>query len=152
MIKSINFTLGLVLFITGCTPVSQSVETSSEVVVVNSIVEKEPFTQPVMSNYSVDATEANKMIQSNPELVILDVRTPAEIPIDGKIANSIMIPLQVLGQYIHRLDKSKTILVYCHTGNRSLVAMQILHDNGFNVIDMAGGISSWTASGLPVER
>ena len=145
MIKYLKLALGLALLGTGCTPVSQSVQVSSE----NIISEEEAFTQVA---YSVDATEANKMIQSNPNLTILDVRTPQEIPVDGKIANSVMIPIQVLKQNLYRFDKSNPILVYCHTGNRSLVAMQILSDNGFNVINMAGGISSWSARGLPIIR
>ena len=164
MIKSINLALGLTLLLAGCA--TKPKETRAKVIPINplpyrtaqvntptvSVQSIEIIQAPVMTNYSIDATEANKMMQSNPELVILDVRTPKEIPMDGKIANSMMIPVQVLGQYLNRLEKSKTILVYCHTGNRSLVAMQILSDNGFKVVNMAGGISSWIAKGLPVIR
>ena len=164
MIKTISVTLTLTLIFAGCTPKSQPVqsmteamsepvsEAVSETIITNTITEEEPFTQPVMSNYSVDVKEAYNMIQNEPNLLILDVRTPEEIPLDGKIANSVMIPVQVLGQYLNQLDPSKKILVYCHTGNRSLVAMQILNDNGFKVINMAGGISSWSANRFPVEK
>jgi rhodanese-related sulfurtransferase len=139
------------LLLMGCTPQSYPQQEVRETT-IETYREPQPTQQVVPSNYSVDASEAHKMIQEEPNIFILDVRTPQEIPIDGKIANSVMIPLQVLGQYLYQLDKSQKILVYCHTGNRSLVAMQILSDNGFTVVDMAGGISSWSAYGFPVER
>ena len=149
MIKTINLTLTLTLIFLGCTPKTQTVQTPTSTTTANSIVEEEAFTHVA---YSVNAQEAYKMIQNDPNLFILDVRTPQEIPMDGKIANSVMIPVQVLGQYLHRLDKSKTILVYCHTGNRSLVATQILNDNKFKVVNMAGGINSWSQMGFPTEK
>jgi rhodanese-related sulfurtransferase len=147
MIKPINFTLIITLLLVGCSPKPQYEET----VLNEPSVPAQP-TQVQNSNYSVDVIEANSMIANDPNLFLLDVRTPQEIPMDGKIVNSVMIPLQVLGQYLNRLDRSKTILVYCHTGNRSLVAMDILHNNGFTVVNMAGGISSWKTRGLPIVK
>jgi rhodanese-related sulfurtransferase len=158
MIKSIHFSLGVTLLLLGCSPkphqkeiVHYEQDSSSSQIVNEPIISAQP-TQVQRSNYSVDVIEANKMIVNDPNLLVLDVRTPREIPMDGKIANSVMIPLQVLGQYLSRIDRSKTILVYCHTGNRSLVAMDILHNNGFTVVNMAGGISSWKARGYPIVR
>jgi len=74
-----------------------------------------------------------------------------EIPQDGKIANSVMIPLQVLAQNLNRLDKSKTIIVYCHVGNRSVEATKLLRSHGFDAINMTGGIEAWKKEHLSVR-
>ena len=94
--------------------------------------------------------EVYDRMQENLNLFLLDVRMVGEIAQDGKIANSVMIPLPVLAQNLNRLDKSKTIVVYCHTGNRSVEATQLLRNNGFTAINMLGGIEAWKKSHLSV--
>jgi len=91
----------------------------------------------------------DKMQESN--ILILDVRMAHEIPQDGKIANSVMIPIQVLAQNLNRLDKSKTIIVYCHVGNRSVEATKLLRSNGFDAINMKGGIDAWKKQHLSIR-
>jgi rhodanese-related sulfurtransferase len=43
-----------------------------------------------------------------------------------------------------RLDKGKTYLVYCRSGNRSAQACQILSSKGFKAFNLAGGIMNWS--------
>jgi len=100
---------------------------------------------------NISAIDAYDMIQTESELMILDVRNQNEIAMDGKISNSVLIPLNALKYYLTKLDKNKKILVYCHTGNRSQVATEMLFQNGFNAVNLLGGISSWKASHLPVR-
>jgi rhodanese-related sulfurtransferase len=51
------------------------------------------------------------------------------------------------------LDKDKSYVVYCHTGNRSSRATALMHSLGFkHVYDVQGGIAAWEQSGLPVTR
>ncbi|MCX7760246.1 MAG: rhodanese-like domain-containing protein [Hydrogenothermaceae bacterium] len=87
-------------------------------------------------------------------ILILDVRTPQEYREDGHISGSILIPIQILPQYIKELDKfrDKKILVYCRSGNRSIVASKFLEQNSFKyVYNLKGGIIEWKKSNLPVE-
>jgi len=136
--KKIELSLILALLIAGCTtPPSQSITISYETIEA-----------PVQKNISV--TEAFSMIEKQ-NVTILDVRTQPETIRDRKIANSQLIPLQVLGSQLDKIDTSKPILVYCHTGNRSAVASNILRGQGFNAINVLGGINAWKANGLPVE-
>ena len=100
---------------------------------------------------NISAIDAYDMIQTEPELMILDVRNQNEIAIDGKISNSVLIPLRALKYYLTKLDKNKKILVYCHTGNRSLTATDMLFQNGFNAVNLLGGITDWKANHLPVR-
>ena len=48
------------------------------------------------------------------------------------------------------LDKSKVIYVYCRSGRRSNEAAEYLGNQGYNVVDMKGGILAWEKEGLPV--
>jgi len=49
------------------------------------------------------------------------------------------------------LDKSKTILIYCRSGNRSVAGARLLSENGFTVVNMNGGLLEWESEKLPVE-
>jgi rhodanese-related sulfurtransferase len=102
-------------------------------------------------SYAVEPGEAYDMILSDPFVIVLDVRMPEEQKHDGKIANSILIPLPYLRNNLHKLDKSKKILVYCHTGNRSREAVRLLSENGFEAINLNGGIAKWKAEHLSVK-
>ncbi|PMP77381.1 MAG: rhodanese-like domain-containing protein [Sulfurihydrogenibium sp.] len=103
---------------------------------------------------NLDSKSFYKMIQQEKNIIILDVRTPEEYDKDGHIPNSILIPVQVLPQYIKDLEKfkDKKILVYCRSGSRSSVASKFLEQNGFkNVYNLKYGIIDWKKEGLPVE-
>ena len=110
--------------------------------VVAPMVQQEPF--------NIKPLNAFDKIQENFNLLILDVREPNEVHQDGKIRNSVMIPLASLAQNLNRIDKSKTIIVYCHTGSRSVEATKLLRSRGFNAINMVGGIEAWKRAHLSV--
>ena len=106
----------------------------------------------IMANFeSVEPKVAYEMIQNDNNVTLLDVRTVEEFKKDGKIAGAKLIPLSQLSQNLKMLDKSKKILVYCRSGNRSVSASRILGNNGFVAINMSGGIGAWQAEKLPVE-
>jgi rhodanese-related sulfurtransferase len=94
------------------------------------------------------------MIQNEKDIIILDVRTPQEYEKDGHIPNSILIPVQILPQYIKELEKfkDKKVLVYCRSGNRSVLASKILEQNGFKkVYNLKYGIIDWKKQNFSVE-
>ena len=105
----------------------------------------------VLSTYiSVSVSEAKQMVDTNPDIVILDVRTEEEYN-DGHIGKAILIPVSELESRLDELGKDTETLVYCRSGVRSATASQILTDNGFsNVYNMLGGIVAWTNEGYPV--
>jgi len=110
-----------------------------------------PSTTQTVVETSLDPVAAYDMLQGNPMVMLLDVRTKQEQRTDGKIANSLLIPLEVLSKNFNKLDRAKKIMVYCHTGNRSREALNILFRNGFDAIEIKGGIAKWKASHLPVR-
>lgn len=99
----------------------------------------------------VNVSEAKRMIETNTNLVILDVRTQEEYE-EGHIKNAVLIPLSEFEGRLNELDKEKEILVYCRSGVRSATASQILIDNGFvTVYNILGGIIAWRDAEYWVE-
>lgn len=95
------------------------------------------------------AKEAKELNEKSDPL-ILDVRTPNEY-YSGHIKNSKLIPLQQLERRISEIQnyKDKDIIVYCRIGNRSVVAAEILVDNGFtNLYNLTDGIVGWQRDGF----
>jgi len=100
---------------------------------------------------SVSPKVAYEMLQNDDNVTLLDVRTVEEFKKDGKIADAKLIPLGQLPKNLNMLDKSKKVLVFCRSGNRSVSASRILESNGFTVINMNGGINSWKSEKLPIQ-
>jgi len=92
---------------------------------------------------NISAEDSLSLI-NNKKVVFLDVRTELEYN-EGHIDSSILIPVQELESRILELEKykDKKIIVYCRSGNRSKTGQSILSENGFNAVNMLGGIKAW---------
>jgi rhodanese-related sulfurtransferase len=91
---------------------------------------------------------------NNEEVVLLDVREPAETT-GGKISKAIQMPVGSVGKRVGELDKhkNKNVIVYCKTGARSGLACRELNKAGFEkVYSLSGGITAWQEAHLPVSR
>ena len=87
----------------------------------------------------------------NQDIVLVDVREKYEWN-EGHVPGAIHVPRGFLELQIEEAvpDKSKTVVLYCAGGVRSLMAGKTLQDMGYqNAISMAGGFGQWKASGLP---
>lgn len=102
---------------------------------------------------SITPKQAYSLLQNNETITLLDVRTPEEFA-EGHIEGAILIPVQVLNESLSKLQSAKgtKIIVYCHSGNRSVAASRILVKNGFLPLNVKGGISGWKSEGLSVSR
>lgn len=96
-------------------------------------------------NYEdVDAVQFAEMMKDKNSIVI-DVRAPEELS-DGSVPGYKMINYfdPSFQSKIAQLDKSKTYLVYCRSGNRSGNACKAMAQMGFeNLYNLKGGISAW---------
>jgi rhodanese-related sulfurtransferase len=105
----------------------------------------------------VTVGQAQKLIKEragNADFVILDVRTPAEFT-EGHLAGAVNLDVQApdFETRIRALDRTKTYLVYCRTGNRSRKAIQAMDRLGFgSVFHMTQGIVGWQQQKLPLSR
>ena len=81
---------------------------------------------------------------------VLDVREPSEFAA-GHIAGATLIPLGELANRTSEVPHDKTVVVVCHSGNRSAQGRDMLRQAGFtNATSMAGGLTDWVAAGLPL--
>ncbi|OXA93248.1 HesA/MoeB/ThiF family protein [Flavobacterium hercynium] len=72
------------------------------------------------------------------EVLFLDVRNEDETP-KIVLKNNIRIPLSDLENEINKLDKNKTIYVFCQSGVRSKTAAELLLKQQFKVKSIIGG-------------
>jgi rhodanese-related sulfurtransferase len=103
------------------------------------------------SEIDITVTELNEQIRLDSTLVILDVRTEAELSgVLGKIDGAINIPVQELNKRINELEKYKNnnIAVICRSGNRSVPATKTLRSFGFKAKNVLGGMKAWNADVL----
>jgi len=94
---------------------------------------------------NVSSKEAYNLISDDKKFVILDVRSKEEYD-DGHIPGAKLVPVQFLPSMLEELDKYKDnpVLIYCQSGRRSPLAVEILLDNDFkNIYHLNHGISSW---------
>lgn len=93
---------------------------------------------------NITAEEAKKIMDTETDYVILDVRTQEEYD-QGHIPGAINIANEFIGtDEIPELpNKDRLIMVYCRSGNRSKQAAQKLVDLGYTNIVEFGGILDW---------
>jgi rhodanese-related sulfurtransferase len=92
---------------------------------------------------------------SSRDTILVDVRTTDEYTA-SHLANAHQADFrqtQNFSSYLDTLNKNANYLLYCRTGIRSGQAKKIMQTKGFtHVADLAGGITAWTNSGLPVVK
>ena len=78
-------------------------------------------------------TELDKIVNDN-NYIIVDVRTKNEYE-TGHVKDAINIPVETIDAKV-KLDKNKTIIVYCRSGKRSAKAKEMLTQYGYKVYDL----------------
>jgi len=102
------------------------------------------------------AEDLNVALVDNPDMILIDVRTPEELAEKGVIAvegqELLAIPLEsfMAEKAMWPADKDAEILIYCGSGHRSTMAMTILLTEGYtNVTSLKGGFGGWVEAGFP---
>ena len=102
---------------------------------------------------NINASQFSEIIKDK-EVQLVDVRTAREV-VAGKIEGAVNIDYygQNFKEEIAKLDKGKTIAVYCRSGGRSGSAMSILKDLGFkNIYNLSGGMIGWQSNKMHVVK
>ena len=84
-----------------------------------------------------------------PETVILDVRTPEEFA-EGHIPGAVNIDVQSpdFASKVAALDPNVPYAVYCRSGNRSRVALDLMGQLGItDAYHLGGGVGAWQQAG-----
>jgi rhodanese-related sulfurtransferase len=106
---------------------------------------------------NLSPSEARETIgkrSGDPGFVLLDVRSPKEFR-EERIEGAVMVDYlsPSFRDEIAKLDRSKSYLVYCRTGQRTDGAVKVMRELGFpNVSVFGGGITKWKEAGFPTAR
>ena len=123
----------------------------------------------------IKSSEVKKLLEENPKTVILDVRTNDELNSVGKInAEDLgsktyhVVVSPDLGNWQEpdpnfvenvkkQINKDTPVLISCAAGGRSLIAANLLEQEGYTAMNLSDGFSGngqdpgWKNLGLPVK-
>lgn len=97
---------------------------------------------------TIELTEIEAYIAKGYE--VIDVREPDEFAA-GHIPDAQNLPLSTLqsGADLISLNQDGKYIIICRSGNRSQQASEILHEQGYTIVNVKEGMSSWTG---PVSK
>ena len=100
----------------------------------------------------IEPTGLSEKLSADPKPLVLDVRQLQEVQADGRLADSLLIPMNELPARIAELPRDREIVAVCKRGQRSWNVAQWLRQQGYDASSLAGGLDAWAARGLPVSR
>lgn len=95
----------------------------------------------------VSAEEGAQLVRDG--ALLLDVRNDDEWAA-GHAPGATYVTLQQIPNALDRLPRDRTIVAICRSGVRSANATQYLARQGFDAVNLAGGMQAWAAAGLAV--
>jgi rhodanese-related sulfurtransferase len=103
---------------------------------------------------TIDVREAERRRrEESPTPLVVDVREASEFTAVRLEDGVALVPLSEFGERFQELPRDRPLLMMCAGGTRSAAATAHLLRNGYtDVVNVAGGIKDWEASGLPVRR
>jgi len=110
----------------------------------------ETISVPSMSQFDL----LSRIQRKDPDLVVLDVRTPAEFAA-GHVPGARNISHDLLQSSIEELSdlRNKQIVLYCRSGRRTMLAADVLHKAGFKrLAHLEGDFLAWESEQRPIER
>jgi hydroxyacylglutathione hydrolase len=98
------------------------------------------------------AAELAAWLDDEPDLQVVDVRSPGEAKLSGAIPGARNLPLARLLDHLDELDPDRPTIVYCAGGYRSSIAASTLRAHGFaTVADLIGGYGAWAGRDRPAS-
>ncbi len=93
---------------------------------------------------NVDVTRALELVDDG--ALLLDVREGDEWRA-GRAPQATHLPLSSVPDALDDLARERLIVCVCRSGGRSARAAQFLSEQGFDVVNLDGGMTAWHASG-----
>lgn len=91
-----------------------------------------------------------ELLERELEPQIVDVRTPAEFA-RGHVRGALNVPVTALPSRLDSLslERDRPVVAICLTAHRSVPAVRLLRERGFDAVQLAGGMMAWRAEKLP---
>ncbi len=106
--------------------------------------------------HSIDVDRLHALLESNPEVVVVDVRLPLDVLAHSEvIPGARRIPPKELMERAELIPKDKDSVVYCTCAGEKTARMVLEHALKLNFTRMKflkGGLEAWKAKGYPVVR
>ena len=107
---------------------------------------------PVGTLTNVTVQELAGRVAHEPDLVVLDVREPAEWA-DGHMPGARHIPMRQVSERLAEIPRDRPVALTCAGGTRSSLVASLLLSRGFtDLVNVWGGMNGWAQAGLPVAR
>lgn len=87
------------------------------------------------------------------QVQVLDVRTPEEFN-QGHLKDAMLADWNNQEEFKRRvaaLEKDEPVYLYCLSGGRSAAATKYMRNEGFEVVELKGGINAWKQANLPLQ-
>ncbi len=82
---------------------------------------------------------------------VIDVRELHEY-VDGHVPGAIHIPLTTIPLRTSELNRETEYHIICEAGGRSAQACMYLAQQGYNVVNVAGGTGAWRSAGMETTK
>lgn len=112
-----------------------------------------PWWVPFGSVPEMGPTDLAERLRSRPWPQVLDVRTAAEFE-RGHVRGAVNVPMTALRSRLEalKLDPARPVVAVCLTAHRSVPAVRLLRQLGFEAFQLSGGMRAWRAQRLPEAR
>lgn len=97
----------------------------------------------------VSADEGADLVEEG--ALLLDVRNDDEWAA-GHAPDAVYVTMQQISERLDELPRDRTIVAICRSGARSAHVTQFLVEQGFDAVNLYGGMQAWAASGREVVR
>ena len=84
-----------------------------------------------------------------PDAVLLDVREDDEWAA-GRAPGAVHVPMTELAQRLDEVPEADPVYVICRSGGRSARVTAYLNSQGWDSVNVAGGMGQWAAAGRPL--
>ena len=110
-------------------------------------------TTPEKKPHTVTTPDARKMLEADPDLIVIDARLEADattVPV--RLRGARRAPPDKIDEIAASLPRGAKALVYCAWGFEiGGDAAAKLRERGIDAVTVAGGIGAWRADGMPTE-
>lgn len=98
----------------------------------------------------IEAADLREQLRKDKRVQMIDVRTAGEYA-QGHIKGARLLPIHRLRRDLAtlRLDPNRPVIAICQTAHRSVPAVRLLRQQGYDAKQLSGGMSAWREAGYP---